>query len=116
MSANEIFFRGHDNVIYLQYIYDGDPYKFLDQGATDLHIVLKSKESGIVYTKTKVANVGVVLFDNNGNIELHLGAESDIPKGAYDVTGIVKGVNGASRIIIDKNIKKSQLKIKAIDA
>lgn len=116
MSANEIYFRGHDNVINLQYIYDGIPYKFLDQGATDLHIVLNSKETGTQYTKTKVANEGVVLFDNAGNITLHLGAENDVPKGAYDVTGIVKGVNGASKVIIDKNIKKSQLKIKAVDA
>jgi len=115
MSANEIYFKGHDNVINLQYIYDGLAYEFLDQGAIDLHIILKSKTSDTTYTKTKLLNAGVVVFDNNGNITLALGKEGDVPEGAYEVTGIVKGVNEASKVIIDKSIRKSQLKIKAIE-
>ena len=115
MSANEIYFKGHDNVINLQYIYDGLAYKFLDQGAIDLHIILKDKTSNATHTKTKLLNAGVVVFDNEGNITLSLGKEGDIPAGHYEVTGIIKGVNEASKVIIDKTIRKSQLKIKSIE-
>lgn len=115
MSANEIYFKGHDNVINLQYIYDGLPYKFLDQGATDLHIILKNKGSGTTYTKTKLLNAGVVAFDNAGNITLALGKEGDIPAGVYEVVGVVKGLHGASKVIIENGMRKSSLKIKAIE-
>jgi|GEM_PF-2974464 len=114
MSGVELFYNGHDNIIQCQYIYDGAPYEFMNQGATDLHISLKNKVDSTEYTLTSINHPDVVSYDNNGYIYLSLG-KVGIPAGAYDVTGIVKGVAGASKVIIQKKQRKSKLVIEGVD-
>lgn len=114
MAAAELFYNGHDNIIQLQYIYDGAPYEFMNQGATDLHISLKNKTSGEVTLLTSLLHADAVSYDNNGYIYLSLG-KAGISAGKYDVTGIVKGVAGASKVIIEKKQRKSKLVIEGID-
>jgi hypothetical protein len=114
MSAVKLSYNGHNNIIQLQYIYDGAPYKFNNQGAKDLHISLKNKATGETKLLTAISNPDAVSYDNNGYIYLSLGKEG-IAEGKYDVTGIVKGLHNSSSVIINKNQRKSKLVIKSID-